>query len=162
MASQNKQSTITNGVVITVYVESSRTRSIKPLEDSTKKTKPHPRFRRPQTTTGTQGYDRRAQLLAYSRQLRENAIRSQKNYQVQLPRNHSRPRSKNRLLLAEPIRMCSPSTQMAPTSNECVEHKGGEEIKGSKKNKGSANKRYPVLRKLKNMLKTLSCKEIEL
>ncbi|WVY91006.1 hypothetical protein V8G54_036520 [Vigna mungo] len=90
-----KRSTISNGVVITVYVESPRTRSIKPSEDPTKKTKPHPPFRKPQTT-GSQsslGYDRRAHLLAYSRQLRQNAL-SQKNVQVQLPHNHSRPRSK--------------------------------------------------------------------
>ncbi|KOM27774.1 hypothetical protein LR48_Vigan462s002700 [Vigna angularis] len=102
MASENKQSvkmenrsTISNGVVITVYVESPRTRSIKPSEAPTKKTKPQPPFRKPQTT-GSQSslrYDRRAHLLAYSRQLREHA-HSQKNVQVQLPHNHSRPRSK--------------------------------------------------------------------
>jgi len=103
MASENKhsvkmqnKSTITNGVVITVYAESPRTRSIKPSEDPTKKTKPHPRFRKPQTTgsqSSSLGYDRRAHLLAYSRQLRENA-QFQKNVQVQSPHNHSRPRSK--------------------------------------------------------------------
>ncbi|TKY56211.1 hypothetical protein E2542_SST20654 [Spatholobus suberectus] len=85
-------------------------------------------------TTGTQGYDRRAQLLAYSRQLRENA-RSQK---------------KKRLLLPEPVQICSPSTQMPPSSStrlghECVEHKGSEEINGSMKRKESANKCCPVL-----------------
>ncbi|KAL2317755.1 hypothetical protein Fmac_031631 [Flemingia macrophylla] len=92
MASENKQSTITNGVVITVYIESPKTRLIKPSEDPTKKTKPHPRFRMPQSK-GTQGYDRRAQLLAYSRQLREN-VGSQINDQVQLAHNQSRPRTK--------------------------------------------------------------------
>ncbi|RDX84365.1 hypothetical protein CR513_34596, partial [Mucuna pruriens] len=150
MASENKQSenmqnksTITNGVVITVYVESPRPRSIKPLEGPTKKTKPHPRFKMPQTT-GTQGYDRRAQLLAYSRQLRENALLSQK---------------KKRLLFAEPVRVCSPSTQMS--QHECLELKGGNGINGSKKRKGRAHKFNPVLRKLKSILKKLSCKEIK-
>lgn len=81
-----------NGVVITVYVESPRTCSNKPSEGPAKKTKPHPRFRMPQTT-GTQGYDRRAQLLAYSRQLRENAM-PQKNVHFQLPHNQSRPKRK--------------------------------------------------------------------
>ncbi|CAJ1971826.1 unnamed protein product [Sphenostylis stenocarpa] len=100
MASENKQSmnmqnksTVTKGVVITVYVESTRTRSIKPSEDPKKKTKSH--YRMPQTTgsQSSQGYDRRAQLLAYSRQLRETA-ESQKNVKVRLPHNQSRPRSK--------------------------------------------------------------------
>jgi len=101
-ASKNKQSAnmenrsfISKGVVITVYVESPRTRSIKPSEDPRNKTKPHPSFRKPQITRSQSslGYDRRAHLLAYSRKLRENA-QSQKNVQVQLPHNHSRPRSK--------------------------------------------------------------------
>lgn len=87
---QNKNPTITNGVVITSYVESPRTRSIKPSDDPTKKTKPHPRFRISQTAR-SQGYDHRAQLLSYSRQLRENA-RSHKNVQVQFPQNQSNPK----------------------------------------------------------------------
>ncbi|KAH1213909.1 hypothetical protein GmHk_14G041766 [Glycine max] len=149
---QNKNPTITNGVVITSYVESPRTRSIKPSDDPTKKTKPHPRFRISQTAR-SQGYDHRAQLLAYSRQLRENA-RSHKNVQ-------------KRLLLAEPVPVYSPLTQILSSSStqfgcdECVEHKGREVTNRSKKRMGNGNKCCKVLRKLKSMFKRLSCKVIE-
>ena len=61
-----------HGVVITVYVESSTSRSKKQSDQTTKKTQPQTHFRRP-GTAATQGYDRRAQLLAYSRQLRHAA-----------------------------------------------------------------------------------------
>jgi aspartate carbamoyltransferase catalytic subunit len=55
-----------NGVVITVYVESSRTRSSYKLskKDLTKKTKPQNESKK------THGFDRKAELLAYSRHLR--------------------------------------------------------------------------------------------
>ncbi|KAE9609007.1 hypothetical protein Lalb_Chr08g0241691 [Lupinus albus] len=74
MKEKNKQSksvsvhdkiTNTNGVVITVYVESVKTR----VEYPVKKTKPRPYFNGSRVS-GIQGYDRRAQLLAHSRQLR--------------------------------------------------------------------------------------------
>ncbi|KAG5111012.1 hypothetical protein AAZX31_14G154800 [Glycine max] len=162
---QNKNPTITNGVVITSYVESPRTRSIKPSDDPTKKTKPHPRFRISQTAR-SQGYDHRAQLLAYSRQLRENA-RSHKNVQVQFPQNQSNPKGQKRLLLAEPVPVYSPLTQILSSSStqfgcdECVEHKGREVTNRSKKRMGNGNKCCKVLRKLKSMFKRLSCKVIE-
>lgn len=56
-----------NGLVITVYMESSRTRSSNKLsnKDHTKKTKPQVESRT------TRGYDRKAQLLEYSRYLRK-------------------------------------------------------------------------------------------
>lgn len=59
--SVDARKTNANGVVITVYVESTTTR--------TKKTEPHANLRRP-IAAGTHGYDRRALLLAYSQHLR--------------------------------------------------------------------------------------------
>ncbi|KAK7301292.1 hypothetical protein RJT34_12153 [Clitoria ternatea] len=78
------ENTITKGVTIRVYVESSRTRSSK---NPTHKTEPNPHFRMPKTT-GTQGYDRKAQLLAYARELRK--IARSENIQIQLPHNIQR------------------------------------------------------------------------
>ncbi|KAL5078651.1 hypothetical protein RYX36_007072 [Vicia faba] len=62
-----------NGVVITLYVESSRTRSSN--KDHTKKTKP-----KVESKT-TRGYDRKAQLFEYSRYLRK--IEASQNVQTQ-------------------------------------------------------------------------------
>ncbi|KAJ1439201.1 hypothetical protein SESBI_02572 [Sesbania bispinosa] len=95
MATEKKQGknmqNRTNGVVITVYVESSRTRSSKLSEGPMNQTtKPYPPFKTLQTA-GTHGYDRRAQLLAYSKQLRNEGS---KKVQVQLPHNESRPKTK--------------------------------------------------------------------
>jgi aspartate carbamoyltransferase catalytic subunit len=72
-----------NGVVITVYVESSRTRSSYKLskKDLAKKTKPQNESKK------THGFDRKAELLAYSRHLR--TIEASQKVQVQ-----SQPRIK--------------------------------------------------------------------
>ncbi|KAJ1400596.1 hypothetical protein SESBI_29464 [Sesbania bispinosa] len=59
-----------NGVLITVYEESARTRSRNVSEGPIKRTKPR--------AAGTHGYDRRALLLAHSQQLR-NEIKSKKD-----------------------------------------------------------------------------------
>ncbi|OMO72852.1 hypothetical protein CCACVL1_17560 [Corchorus capsularis] len=61
------KSSNSNGVVITVYVESCS--AIPPLSESNpnKKIKPNPVSRK---CKKSQGYDRRAQLLAYTQQLR--------------------------------------------------------------------------------------------
>lgn len=84
MEEKNKQSEIihdrntnTNGVVIKVYVESVTTRS----EDPIKKTKPYPH-----------GYDRRAQLLAHSRKLRNEGSEN-----VPLPTNQSQTITKSKV-----------------------------------------------------------------
>ncbi|OIW02415.1 hypothetical protein TanjilG_05008 [Lupinus angustifolius] len=75
---------ITNGVVIiTVYVESLRKRSIK------KTNNPNPRYKI------SKSYDRRAQLLAYSRELRKNAL-SEEKVEQQIPSNESLPRTKSK------------------------------------------------------------------
>ncbi|CAL0327396.1 unnamed protein product [Lupinus luteus] len=75
-----------NGVVITVYVESMKTRS----EDPTKKTKAHPHFNITRDSV-THGYDRRAQLLEYSRKLR-----NQGSENVPLPTNQSHTKTINK------------------------------------------------------------------
>ncbi|KAL5128554.1 hypothetical protein HKD37_14G040780 [Glycine soja] len=73
--------------------------------------------------------------------------------------------SDKRLLLAEPVRVYSPLTQILPSSStqfgcdECVEHKGREVMNRSKKRMGNGNK--CCKRKLKSMFKALSCKVIE-
>ncbi|KAK7275700.1 hypothetical protein RIF29_16822 [Crotalaria pallida] len=77
---QHKNPITNDGVVITIYVESMRSRSIK-------KTKQYPRFKIPQ------GYDRRAQLLAYSRELRNEG--SEKVQQIH-SNNESLPGSRSK------------------------------------------------------------------
>ncbi|CAJ2648507.1 unnamed protein product [Trifolium pratense] len=90
MTEKNKQQSqnTENGVVITVYVESSRTRSSYKLskKDPTKKIKP-------QNESKTRGFDRKAELLAYSRHLRTIEA-SQK---VQVESQVSEPRIKGKL-----------------------------------------------------------------
>lgn len=56
-----------NGVVITVYVESSRTRSSNKLSNQDHTEKIKPKFE----SKATFGYDRKAHLLEYSRYLRK-------------------------------------------------------------------------------------------
>lgn len=86
------RNTSTGGVVITVYEESVTPRSRKQSQDPIKKTKPHPHFTRPRAAPTTHGYDRRAQLLAHSRQLRNYAA-SQK-VPIPLPTIQSQTKSK--------------------------------------------------------------------
>lgn len=65
------RNTNANGVVIRVYTESVKTRSTK-----LSTTKPHTQFnlsREIASESGTKGYDRRALLLDYSRNLRNSA-----------------------------------------------------------------------------------------
>lgn len=102
-----------NGVVITVYVESSRTRSSYKLskKDLTKKTKPQNESKK------TCGFDRKAELLAYSRHLR--TIEASQKVHVQ-----SQPRIKKNSCLAKPIRICSPSTRIKPSLSTFFEPKG--------------------------------------
>ncbi|RDX81484.1 hypothetical protein CR513_37832, partial [Mucuna pruriens] len=147
---ERKTNTNTNSVVITVYSESVTTRSRRQSEDSTN----NPRFRS-KGTAGSQGYDRRALLLAHSRQLRNEG--SQK---LQLPTNHSQPKTKSMLKgiwLSQLVRICSrsSSTQMPPTSSTW-----GNERVAFKERKERNPIASPFLSKMKNKLKQLSCKEI--
>ncbi|TKY74316.1 hypothetical protein E2542_SST03077 [Spatholobus suberectus] len=108
----------TNSVVITVYTESVTTRSRRLSEDPTKKTKAHPHFKS-NGIAGTQGYDRRALLLAHSRELRNAASEN-----VPLPTNQSPPKTKSKgIWLTQLVRIysCSSSTQMPPSSTPAEE-----------------------------------------
>ncbi|MED6137356.1 hypothetical protein PIB30_064316 [Stylosanthes scabra] len=72
--SEDQNTSTKFGVVITIYVESQRSRSTKLSKDlnnnnNNKKTKAQPLFKVPHDAR-KKGYDRRAQILAYSRQLR--------------------------------------------------------------------------------------------
>ncbi|CAL0317904.1 unnamed protein product [Lupinus luteus] len=139
---------ITNGVVIiTVYVESLRTRSIK------KTNKPHPRYKI------SKSYDRRAQLLAYSRELRKNAL-SEEKVEQQIPSNESLPRTKSKkpISLAQRVQICFP-TSRTQCMYERVEPKESNEMNRNKKRKGSGKICNSFLRKLKRLFKKLSCKE---
>ncbi|XP_019460320.1 PREDICTED: uncharacterized protein LOC109360032 [Lupinus angustifolius] len=139
---------ITNGVVIiTVYVESLRKRSIK------KTNNPNPRYKI------SKSYDRRAQLLAYSRELRKNAL-SEEKVEQQIPSNESLPRTKSKkpISLAERVQICF-STSRTQWMYECVEPKESNEMNRHKKRKGSGKICYSFVRKLKSLFKKLSRKE---
>ncbi|XVF64648.1 hypothetical protein PTKIN_Ptkin09bG0184900 [Pterospermum kingtungense] len=78
----------TNGVVITVYVEST-SRDIRPLSESNP-----PADETNPVSKRSQGYDRRAQILAYSRELR-----TADNYeQIRWNETSSRHKSKAKVL----------------------------------------------------------------
>ncbi|KAF3445721.1 hypothetical protein FNV43_RR10897 [Rhamnella rubrinervis] len=86
-------------VLITVYVESPSPsytqipQRITTTTDHIKKIKPKPPPSSKNTRTAkTQGYDRRAQLLAYAQELRNGD-----SQQVQWPKNGSRPKPKRKL-----------------------------------------------------------------
>ncbi|GMI64847.1 hypothetical protein HRI_000154000 [Hibiscus trionum] len=84
-----KEMANTNGVVITVYVESSPPTTIQPLLKSNplKKVKPNPVPKRPKRG---QCYDRRARLLAYTRELRS----ADKDNRIQWNERFSRHKAK--------------------------------------------------------------------
>ncbi|KAK9271432.1 hypothetical protein L1049_027023 [Liquidambar formosana] len=86
------------GVIITVYVESPIIRSHE-RKDPLKRIKPHPFAQRPPTAR-TRGYDRRAQLLAYARELRDAS-----SQQLQWPKNNSRAKPKKWRWSTSPARL---------------------------------------------------------
>lgn len=86
----NESNGRTNGVMITVYMESPMTPSRK-LSDPVGKKKPRSQFRR-LGASESQGYDRRAQLLAYARDLRNTKPQPQAD-EVPLPRHKSKKSS---------------------------------------------------------------------
>ncbi|KAJ7965622.1 Cytochrome P450 71A1 like [Quillaja saponaria] len=115
-----------NGVVITIYVESTKAQS-QQLSDPIKKTKPHPHPKRLRATK-TQVYDRRARLLNYYHQLRNAG--TQEVPQVQLPRNHSRPKTKRCIWLNLPsIRMLRRSSSRWRYENTGFERESNKEEK---------------------------------
>lgn len=151
-SSNEKKNTNTNGVIIKVYVESPKTRSMK-------KTKPRENL----TNAETQGYehDRRALLLAHSRSLRKSS--SEKKVPLPIVQSNSRPKIK-KAMSYQPVRICScsPSKETVPslTIRSRNEPKEKKEDNRSEKKKSKEKSSPQFLGKWKSMLKQLSCKEI--
>jgi hypothetical protein len=74
-----------NGVIISVYVESPKTQSPQRTVADVKKTKPKKSVSKKHQAARKRGYDRRAHLLAYARDLRNVGPQ-----EVQRPRNNMR------------------------------------------------------------------------
>lgn len=74
-----------NGVIISVYVESPKTQSPQRTVADVKKTKPKKSVSKKPQAARKRGYDRRAHLLAYARDLRNAGPQ-----EVQRPRNNMR------------------------------------------------------------------------
>ena len=93
---EEKMSKTQNGVIISVYVESpkirspQRTRTVA-IEKSTNKPKSSSSSvsKKPQIAARKKGFDRRAQLLAYARELRNAG-----SQEAQTPRKNLRPKLK--------------------------------------------------------------------
>lgn len=137
-----KKSPAQNGVIISVYVESPTLRSSQ--MDPAKKSKPKSiSISKKPKTTRTRGYDRRAQLLTYARELRNSD-----SQEVQWPRKNLRPKPK--LLERTSSRW---KYERIPLEENT------EEVDGKKK-KNTTTKRgnSPLLRKLRCILDELSCK----
>ncbi|MED6191713.1 hypothetical protein PIB30_003056 [Stylosanthes scabra] len=154
-------------VTITVYKESVKPRSTRKQSHAPiKKTKPNQNL--------THGYDRRAQLLAHSRELRNHALGHAKKFPSS-PIFHLQTKNKKKkgFWLTRPVRICSCSCSPSKfsalsfgsggvgwcryervTSEESKERNRSNIIKTSQKARPS------FLSKVNNMLKELSCKEI--
>ncbi|KAI4307323.1 hypothetical protein L6164_030525 [Bauhinia variegata] len=151
-----------NGVLITVYVETSTPRSRK-LHNPMKADQHYKRKR----SSGKQGYecDRRAQLLAYPQQLR-NASSQEDECKVQLRTNQSRSKTKRGIWLTQPVRICSPSSQMlrhanSPRKNEGVAFKESKQVNHRSREKGTVGDKSSFLKKVKSILRQMSCKEVK-
>lgn len=91
MDATSKRSTQNIGVLISVYIESPKAQSPLMRTVPVKKTKPKPAPKKPQTARKQEVVysDRRAQLLAYARELRSTATAAiDPQDQIQLPRNN--------------------------------------------------------------------------
>ncbi|KAE8077396.1 hypothetical protein FH972_015963 [Carpinus fangiana] len=162
-----------NGVIISVYVESPKPQSPQRAV-IVKKAKPKSASKKPQAAR-KRGYDRRAQLLAYSRDLR-NAGSPQ---EVQRPRNNLRStpkclEQKKWEWLMKPASFCIKSHQtLERTSSRWryermpIEKKtekvdrpvGSTSSTGGKKRKPTRRSNSHFLSKIRCMLKELSCKK---
>lgn len=94
-----------NGVIISVYVESPKLQSPqRTVTDAVKKTKPKSVSKKPQAAR-KRGYDRRAQLLAYARDLRNAGPQPQ---EVQQTRNNlrSEPKPKPKVSSSDSHTIC--------------------------------------------------------
>ncbi|XP_062171265.1 uncharacterized protein LOC133877016 [Alnus glutinosa] len=158
-----------NGVIISVYVESPKTQSPqRSTVADVKKTKPKKSVSKKHQAARKRGYDRRAHLLAYARDLRNAGPQ-----EVQRPRNNTRsmPKKKWKWLM-KPASFCIQSHQtLERTSSRWRYERMPIEKKTEKVDRsvGSTSKRKPrptrrsnsdhFFSKLRCMLKELSCKK---
>ncbi|KAJ9146351.1 hypothetical protein P3X46_028630 [Hevea brasiliensis] len=155
--------TNSNRVIISLYVESPRKCSHQKTGDLNNKAKQNLLFRRPQSTK-TKCYDRRAELLAYARELRDSAACHQ---QERWPRRiSSRLKSEKLKWSSAPVRIQA-SIQKIFRRNEkqyryekiVSEQNSGvfREFHSRKKKTPRGNIASTFCKKLKRMLKELSC-----
>ncbi|CAL5202922.1 unnamed protein product [Lathyrus oleraceus] len=150
LSSEEKKNTNDNGVIIKYYVESVKIRSMK-------KTKPN-EYLRNEEKHGYE-YDRRANLLAHSRYLRNPASET-----VSLPVIQPRPKPKSKFISYQPVRICSCSASMETVPSLTIRSRN--ELKEKKEDnlseKRKFNEKYSpkILGKMNNLWKQLSCKEI--
>ncbi|KAF5442462.1 hypothetical protein F2P56_035116 [Juglans regia] len=170
-----------NGVIISVYVESPKTQSPLMRTVPVKKTKPKPVSKKPQTARNQVEYsDRRAQLLAYARELRSSTTAASTDHpqdQIQLPRNNlkAKPKEKWEWIMA-PASICCPSRRRLERARrrwryervpveenaEKADHTVvSESIGAGKKREGttrrSSRNSHSFLNKLRCRLRELSC-----
>jgi len=163
-----------NGVIISVYVESpkirspQRTRTVA-IEKSTNKPKSSSSSvsKKPQIAARKKGFDRRAQLLAYARELRNAG-----SQEAQTPRKNLRPKLKKWKWLTIPMSLCFPSRRILertgsrwryeriPTevyTENIVDSSCGSECISGKKRRAIKRIKSHFFSKLRCMLKELSC-----
>ncbi|KAI4337764.1 hypothetical protein L6164_016140 [Bauhinia variegata] len=155
------RNTKTNEVLVTVYVESSTPRSQK-LSNPMTKTKANQPWKGIKSG-GKQGYDRRAQLLAYTRQLRNASSQEGGENKVPSITDQSRTKTKRCIWLT---RICAPSSQVLRRSGrrrkyERLASKESRQANHQSRKKGNEGDNSSFLMKVKNMLREMSCKEIE-
>ncbi|XP_038718197.1 uncharacterized protein LOC120011205 [Tripterygium wilfordii] len=147
---QTKNKNVSTGVIVTIYVEKSRF-------PSDNESNPIKKSKRPTTTT--LGHDRRAQLLAYARELRNGGLQEAQK----CPRMKSKPmpnrwKSKSRTILptmSEQKKMRANyeriSTEETVVVDQFCGHFNGKKKKGPK----SVSQ---LCSKIKCALKELSCR----
>ncbi|EEF48412.1 uncharacterized protein LOC8274142 [Ricinus communis] len=150
----------TNRVIITVYVESPGKRLHQKI-DLTNKATTNPLLKRPQFTS-TEGYNRRAELLAYSRELRNGGP-----HQTWQRARNSRPEeSKMWKWSSIPVRIRASLRRMFRRNRRIFRYERIRSEKYSEAGQFSrrqkrAPRRYitaaSYCRKLKHVLKELSC-----
>ncbi|KAM3731007.1 hypothetical protein ACB098_12G129500 [Castanea mollissima] len=176
---EEKMSKTQNGVIISVYVESPKIRSpqrtrtvaIKKSTNKPKSSSSSSVSKKPQIAARKKGFDRRAQLLAYARELRNAG-----SQEAQRPRKNSRPKLKwleqKWKWLTIPMSLCFPSRRILertssrwryeriPTevyTENIVDSSCGSKCIGGKKRRATKRIKSHFVSKLRCMLKELSC-----
>ncbi|KAJ4962744.1 hypothetical protein NE237_022683 [Protea cynaroides] len=140
-------------VIITVYVESSSIRNPNPNPKS-KSTNRQKHFSSKPPISARDGYDRKAQLLAYAQQLRSS--NSEENQEIGWLQTKLRPKKKKCSWGAK-IRLCF--RRIFHRRQEYELPVVSDKEKSSRKKSDAARRNYSkqILRRLRSMLKGLSC-----